>query len=363
MADLTAAIPDTLTAPTDAVGDMAVVSVVDQSGWIVLIEIDADSGMIRIARNGVRAPDGFYSGKVSRYGTFDSSISVPADLVRINDATCEIIDTDGSLRTLFVPKTIKRRPIRWLAGREGTPRVSFQRIFSGEISNVEFPPGLVRIQARSYVFDFYKQEVIPLLNRDNFPDLPDNPTGDFVPIILGIVSAATGAVRCHLVDTVTNSWIVARHPCESVDEVWIKEPSDTAFWLASDLNYTITGRSLNGSTSTEITYGLTLDEGTEIRANVTGMVADEAWGGVDLTNFADVLLAIVRTFGAIYDLDHFNLASFETVKTQTAADSLICAGAIVSKCTVGQVVTDLIKSSGIHLYNDNWDRIAVAYTS
>ncbi len=355
-----------------------------KAGFLILIEIQKQDGSWEhVAGVGVRHPSWFYYPRVSKYGTIDRSIPLPVGVPRISDVTFSLINTDGRYSQLFAPKTMRKKSVRIFMGPPGGGRSAFFSVLRGEITNVTYDPGICNVTVHDYTFDKFLEEVPGLINKGNFPNLPDATTEDFANIILGTVKAAPldwpGVIRCPLVDTVVNGYLYSRHPSLIDSDFKVlrhlpDQPAEEAPTLVPTSEYTMNQDwPLNGAFAVMIQFHTPQEDGTEISAVGKGFYDRfDEWktlypggaSGLLLNNPSDAILALLRFIvGYSKDADHFNLQSFSDVRDKCTAMNWTCDGVWDSGLTYSDALAQLLKSFDIDLYIDKYGRVAINLTT
>ena len=296
--------------------------------WVAPIDITPVTGLIdpvHIAAHPIRHPSKFYEPRIKSYGQFTRSIGVPVGFVRTGDCQLSIVDADNEFRQAISPKTIINGRAEVRLGPEGGPLSAFLRPFIRSVSAVDQPgDGEIRITLRDFITQSFEQQIPPLVNKDNFPNLPEESNGAFAPIVFGNVSVQNyvgnvsggggfienffadmikeilhkyfvgpnpgGAIKAILVDPSTNTYLVARHPCRSVN-AWKYVDDATGFMpvgnqgtpiedlLGEDVWQTAyTARIPSGELCQFVRINDDI-EGAEIRVNVVGMIDFAGTGG------------------------------------------------------------------------------------
>jgi hypothetical protein len=274
--------------------------------WIAPIHITPQNNSIPVqywAGHALRHPSRFYEPRIKSYGTFTRAISAPVGFVKTGDCTIQIADGDNAIRQVLSPKSIKKAKAEILLGPEGGRMAGFLRPFTREVAGLDQgADGELFITLRDYISAILEQPIPSLMNTTNFPNLPDNSAGEFAPIIFSRVSCRDsaqsepapegffyhyvyiviskavnqlipdpgGALKAILIDSSTHAYLIARHPCRSVD-VWRKESGDDVFLYVPTSQYSkSTVLIASGHLCQIITFSA--DQGdAEIRVNVEGI--------------------------------------------------------------------------------------------
>src|SRR4029077_19109811 len=159
-------------------------------------------------------------------------------------------------------------------------------IYTGEVEDgVEFPTGQAIIPLRDVITSWLEKPLPNLLNRFNFPNLPDDVELGFIPIIFGVCQSLSntnlepqGVIKCWGCDTTLHRYVVASHLCHSVDTVYRKSPKTNAlFKVVNPSEYQIVfdspPRIINGVPyqMTFIQFNNPQPRGTIVHADVEGI--------------------------------------------------------------------------------------------
>jgi len=340
----------------------ALINLETPARWVAPITITPRVSAIDplyLAAHPVRHPTIYFDPKVKSYGTFTRAISAPAGFIKTGDVNITLLDLDNSLRQQIASKTIRKATAEVRLGPEGASLSAFLRPCKREVGTITQPSdGLLSMPLRDYVYDSLENQIPAEVDATRYPNLPESPARDFSPIIIGTVAAANGAIPLFLVDTANFGYLVARHPCKSIDAVYRKASDEDEFSLVDPSEYTVENVWLQ-----HCIINFSADQAdAEIRADVTGYY-DADTLALKCTNFSDFILEILQTILGVEGLDRINFASFEETKTRTTAAGLACAGMLKDKMTFGELLTQLQRSSNIDIFSDKNDRITVHYTT
>jgi len=317
-----------------------------------------------LAAHPVRHPSLYFEPRVKSYGTFTRAISAPAAFVKTGDVNISLVDSDNSIRQRIAAKTIRKALADVRLGPEGGSYSAFLRPCKREVGTITQPvDGELNMPLRDFVYDFFEEQIPPEIDTDRYPNLPESPAREFAPIVIGEVTAQYGAIPLFMVDTVNHGYMVARHICQSVDAVYRKRAGEDEFSLVGAGEYAVSNLEDYANNRFYCQVIFSADQAdAEIRANVHGYYYSTT-GLLKCTNFSDFILEIFQTVLGVDGGDKVNFGSFDTVRTQTAADGLACAGALMQKMTFGECLSQLQRSSNIDIFTDKNDRITVKYTT
>lgn len=231
-----------------------------------------------------------FTKKVISFGRVSQTLSYPPGSVESGNVTVRIEDTTGDIRAMFetdspflcVGELMLSQESRADDSHSDPP---FGPVFTGEVihGGVEFSPGECRITMRSLMSAWLERPIPSLINRYNFPDLPDDIDEAFAPIALGQVygySATNvepqGAINCPYVDTTLFRYMVARHTCFSVPIVYRKRKLDARYFVVDVSEYSIVDTdpiTINGIEyfPTYVQFSIQQEDGTLINVDVSGL--------------------------------------------------------------------------------------------
>ncbi len=152
--------------------------------WLVINEIELDSGSEFQSGGVVGHPTRTYEGRVLDWGSMEASIPAPSGIPRVGDALIRVADTDRKWRNLLSVQTPRRRRVTTKFLQEGDSEATAAVIFSGEVKDGTFPEGVVELQQRDTTFSWIDEMLPELVNQQNFPTFPDVNPG-FFPVVLG----------------------------------------------------------------------------------------------------------------------------------------------------------------------------------
>lgn len=279
-------VSETIPAVSDSV--VAALLHTDQAlRWIVLVEITPNTSLIDplyLSSHPVRHPSRYYEPRIKSHGLFTRAISAPVGFIKTGDCRLVLSDSDNSLRQRISPKSIHGAEAVIYLGIEGESHTAFLRPFRRVVADVDqSQDGEIGITLRDMIWLSLNQQIPSLMNTDNFPNLPEASSSEFASIIYGHVSSRTnmegaylrtavprgGALKCHLVDESTYTYIVARHPCKSV-EVW-KRPIGQEEFERVTSGYSRVTQVLASGHEAEMLVFTQDQEGAEIQVNVDGI--------------------------------------------------------------------------------------------
>jgi hypothetical protein len=300
-------------------------------------------------------------------GSVERSIPLPSGLLQVPDASITVADTNGQIKTWFDTTTPFRRLVDITPELEShfLDVTTNKPLFIGEILDFDCPPGEVTVHLRSVTASWLARPILHLINRDTFPNLPDDISTAFAPIIFGRCFSysttnveAQGAIQCTLVDTNTNDYCVARHPCFSVPAVYRKRPLDSRFTLVPGAEYSlqIVNKTIGGITYNMqmIRFAAQQYDGTIIQCDVSGTYSRYNWStnaqidSVEIRNPSDCLWNLIYLqLKNETNIQKFDSDSFATVRDRCTTRGYFCDGAITGKTnsltviTAGAAIADL----------------------
>lgn len=342
---------------------------------LTIAEISLSQGDRYIASKGVRHPDRFYRGIVKQWGSVVRSFPMPTGIPQIGEAVVEVVDDDGELRRLFGESDPRNSTVVLKDGPEGGSYALFQTIYTGDISGVEFLPGMQRISLLDKSWRWLDEQIPKLLVRRIFDDallgrnVREKREGAyreeevFSPIVIGIVPAGSvNAVR--LSDTRFN---LCRHPVPHSQIALLGRGPDDEDFTSVSATITEEVKLIDGIQYrlTHADFSTAQDERFELR-----------WGGHGMTDTGLNTGAVIETPAEGFEAfllriagrtaDQINDAAFKTAAAYMAAidtggpvAGLYVAGSITEALTYGEAATRYLRSFGLVMYLDKQGRISI----
>lgn len=370
--------------------------------------LDKDSGgTLHYGKRAVTFHNVDFTARVKSFGLIDRHIPYPPGPLQVDDATVEVVDTDGQIREFFDAVTPFKRigeiilvdasdtnqysqrelPISgWRGDLEVNgplPDAYWRPIFTGEIVGAVFEPGKVIIKLQEIVSLWLDREIPKLITRDYFANLPDDANelaDDYTaPIIFGIVRSYSalnvepqGVIKCHHVDTVLNWYCVARHECAAIYAVYRKRHLEDKFTLVPGGEWEVVqaDKTINGIVYhfTYIHFFNAQERGTVIHAEVNGIPYRFDFdtytqiGGITQRNAVDSLFNLVYyLLQTEVNAERFDPTSWKA--TRTAVNGFHCDGAITTSLTAGAAISRLASDFNLDFYQTNQGTIALRYYS
>ncbi len=268
-----------------------------ESPWLGLAQIILDSGSEFAAIRPVRFPGRIYEGRILDWGSIERSVATPSGMPQTSDLRVRLADTDRKWRDLFKTQTPLHRPIRIKFVRVDETESFYAPFITASISNFTFGPGYVEIEARDESWDWLDEEIDPIINRTNYPDLAGETNEAFFPICFGHVDDVPGNQGVFLLphigwDTIVDRYALARHQIWDVS-VFRKTPADATFIHVdpAEFNVVVTPTVI-GSKTYDLTYIEFLVQqvdGTLISAECDGAFFRPEWYGYPASGYDPIL--------------------------------------------------------------------------
>lgn len=265
--------------------------------WAPFARLILDGAVASWASHDATQASVTYEGRVLEWDPIERSIPATAGLAQHSNTRIKVADTDRVVRDLMASYTFRRRTCKiYLAqgGQHptevGTPILSSEPVFTGEVFKMAFGENWVELYLRDTLYGWMDEEFPPLITPELFPTFPIT-EAIFAPILQGHLVAADGQGKVPLThigligSPPVDRWALACHDVFQVIAVYRKEPGDGVFTIVpqgSPPAWTVT-------TSTQTVYGLAVDfnfldftsvqvDGTEIAVDVDGIDFRGGWG-------------------------------------------------------------------------------------
>lgn len=355
---------DTFPAPQDSVATQ--LGQFLGSHFLILVDIYFDGGVYQTSLFPVRVTGSgqYYDGKVINMGPITRAIEVPSGLCRVSDGSLTIADVDQAMRQRLATDPARGKLIDIRLVPVGGSTLTAQRIYKGEITKVDLPEGAVTFHYTDRTFKFFNEEIPPLINANNFDDLPEGDYEEFAPIILGwclsTLLGDQGSVACPQIDSANKEFCVARHEVESVEAVFRKEPDEEVFtevssgWSVSTEAKTIDGVAY---TFTKIVFTSAQTDGVQIRADVKGLMVS---GVAASLNLAQNVQLYLETF--VQDTLDLDTARFQIVNDEFNDKGWEMSGAITDSMTHREAISQMVSSFCADFFQTKKGQIALALT-
>lgn len=268
--------------------------VIPGAKWMIVAKIFLDTGTEYVSEERVHHPHYIYEGKVQRWGSVDRSVPAPSGLPHTSDARVRVIDTDRYLRNLLAHQTPRRRFMELRFVQEGGAESARSPFFVGEILDFEFSAGACDISLRDRAFAWIDEEIPEIINRTNFPELPDDNAQAFFPIIFGSLRSRSvgpqGVVSLPHIgwsDDTGDRYAVACHRVYHVAAVYRKSNEGWVVVSPSEYNVAFELRTIDGLgyDLTFLDFTVEQPQGTEIRIDVDGLPFRPSWNGYPPAGF------------------------------------------------------------------------------
>jgi hypothetical protein len=382
-----------------------------QIKWLTVAELVLDSGTEYLSAERVRRNTSpgqiIYQGTVQRWGYIEKSIPAPSGMPQISDARVRIADNLRKWRDLFIAQPARRRIMRIWEIPEGASIADYDPIYTGEVQNVVFPAAAIEVELRDITFAWLDEPIPAMAVSSIFPDIAPQDEGGFIPIIFGDVLSpevspanTQGVIPLPHIGWLLNDdasaslvdrWAASLTPVLSVTvfrrkTVSLNEDIDSPEWEEVDSSeYNITEQGITAEdnpfgfgafTITHVDFIEQQPEGTEIRADIQGIVARGAWGslapndGLALSppeslknpidafiNMTYMVLAKAGISTDVFDKDHISdlWHTFESL-------GLECNGAITQPMTAREWLGQFLPSFELTMFPKRSGLISLDFT-
>lgn len=377
-----------------------------QVKWVIVAELLLDSGTERVSservrQNSIASPpvdQVVYSGTVQRWGSVDKSIPILPGMPHISDAQIRIADNFRKWRDLLYAQTPRRRIMRLTVLPEGGSLADYDPVFVGEVVDVEFVPAAIEIRLRDRMFAWLDEPLPAMAVTELYPYMRPEDSGGFIPIIFGHVrgvdqspSIEEGVIPLPHIGiydpdspssptTQRDRWAVAVHPVHEVIAVYRRETVQTnadigqsAWVLVDPSEYEINEVYFAPEDHSFGPYEMwhtVLDfydiqpEGTEIRADVSGIIDDQASPPAPQRNpislFLNLTYLLMKTAGV--PLSWLDNDQILAVSERFAALGYIADGAITEPLTAREVLSRFLSSFSLDMFVNRNGKITLRYT-
>lgn len=361
------------------------------------VRLFIDQGTKNLADVSLRADDlaRDYEDRVLNFGHIDRSLAYPAGSVQVGDAQIKLADTDKSVRGWWAETTLRRRQaeLKLFLDTDLTdpsPAITvddIEPVFTGEIVDADFDSGSGLSKLRDTMFSWLDKPIPPLGTPDNFPNLPSGVTSVFIPLRFGrlesysqgspaIALLPIGVCACPYVDAVQFRYAVARTTVNDVIAVYRKRVTEGYFTIVDPSEFNVVTEDLFAAgityTITYIQFIIKQDDGTEIRADISGVDYRGAFGVApwnldpvtgESRNAADHLINALYYFLELEGRTaQYNSESFYRLRQDLIDRGYKCDADIDGKSatTPRELIAQFSASQGIDFKTDRYGRMTVA---
>lgn len=267
--------------------------------YVVLLEIDFESGTRYYSYHGVRATTQFYKDRIIELGAISRETPPLGGAYSISDLTVSVANTDMEFSELAGAGPIYDRAVRV---RFGDPQRGLSRmtvIFTGQITgDWDISEHVFKFNARDVRYDRFQESVAGSMKRlvtSVFPNLPGGTPAHVVPAVYGDVRVdpdidlgpsyggsydGGGPLPAYLIDPDLNRYVVADSAVKGVPQVFVYGV------LADPADYTVTEAVYGGQTMTFLDFAVSpLDPQRTSELEVTVSVQ----GKVDGSSSGDLI--------------------------------------------------------------------------
>lgn len=235
-----------------------------------------------------------YEGRVIEWDRIERSIPATAGLAQHSNTRIKVADPDRVVRDLIGSYTFRRRTCKlYLAQSGGTPILSSEPVFTGEVFKIAFgetPVPYVELWLRDTLYGWMDEEFPALIDDTSFPEFGlTEPV--FANVLYGHLVAADGQGKVPLQhiglvgSPFKDRWVIACHEVHSVLAVYRRLPGEGSYtlvpqgspfaWVVTEETRTVFGLDI---TFSFLDFIAQQADGTEIAIDVDGMNFRGAWG-------------------------------------------------------------------------------------
>ena len=296
--------------------DFSTITRPTQSQFIVLVEIDWDSGTKGYSYQEERKPLLDYEPLVKSISQISRESPPTAQVVPVSNVRIVLFDSDSTLTKLKAAEPFYQRKVRVYAGDARYGFTGLSVVFTGRMQRVSFKNREVILYVRDTMYEQFRATLgdsLKVLVTSTFPNLPGGTESHLVPIVYGNCGlnptvdppptgyAGGGPVPCYRIDPSINSkwrYVVAQHLCVSVDYVFV-------YGVLQSSGYLIDTAVYDGVTMTVINFDSDpMIAGREAELEITAAVQGISADGVTLLeNPLSVLKHFLNTYGSVLDTD------------------------------------------------------------
>lgn len=247
------------------------------SDYILLVELELDSGTVYLSPTGEQLPSGWYEDALLGVDRIEREIALLPGELRVSSCNITVSNVNNLVSKLKA-EPMRNRTVRIKCGLRSAGISELTTIFTGAIESVTISADSATISVRDSRLDVFSLLPMPRISTSIFPDLPATTPRHMVPVIYGNMSlysaGGAGAVRCYRVtDSSPYKYLVAGHRCKGVDYVYVHGSLVTSGYSVVEETYA--GRTCTLLSFTSDPRGGELPDDDEVTADVRG-VMDES---------------------------------------------------------------------------------------
>jgi hypothetical protein len=345
---------------------------------LILVRIALDTGEEFVSDIPVSHPSWDYEPEVLQWGELERAIPIPPGPPIINGGSITVSDTpdDSGVqrwRQNLHTTTGRRKTITFKSGFEGGRESAFPIPYVGELLSPKFPADRVVLPFRDRWDRWLKQQIPPLGNRVNFPNMPLGMDEFFGAIVFGCVTSLEenpqGALPLYLCDTATNDWFANQTISNRVCGVYRKLPTEQVFTkLACDsYSMVIVPRTIGTITyhTTMVRMGGAQPDGTVMRCDLDGASTRGQFGTMEgvagtIRNIVDHTINLVWYLFALQGQEvEFDTPAFAAARQRYEDLGLVFDGAIATPMSFGSALSQLMTCGNFWLYPNRYGQITI----
>lgn len=249
-----------------------------------------------------------YAGEIMAWGKITKTIPCPPGMPQISNARIRISDHYRKWRDLFTLGPPRRRVMRITVLPEGASLADYDPIYVGEVVKVVYYHAFIEIELQDKTYAWLDEEFPAMAIAALHPDISPADDGGFIPHVFGNVFSLEvspqfpeGQIPLPHIGLVTEGspaptfdrWAVASTPVATYtllrrQTVTVDQDVDVPEWqVVPEEEYVTTLRDITadenpfGSFTMTFTYADFIEqqpEGTEIRADISGIYIRGDWG-------------------------------------------------------------------------------------
>ncbi len=257
---------------------------------ILVAELVLDSGTLYYSETGITTIGRFYEPRLLSISDVGREIPVVPGQFTAVTASVTLDNADYTFSKLRSTERLRRRTCNILIGEEGAGLSAFTTIFSGVISNWSASGARFTLDLEETLLTRIDAPLPGAVTRDLFPHLPDETQIEFVPLVVGQVSAMLGAIEAYRIDPATGQakfrYLACQTDVKEITEVYIYGVEQSSGFAIATLG----GVLPDGVTVIDFDADpLDLDRQAEIEVtfNAIGLTDDKTSSGNAVSNPVD----------------------------------------------------------------------------